>query len=244
MAWYFVNPQGASIGPVSVEYLQNNYENGDVNDKTFVWNGAEVIQWTPLNQVATLYAKVIPAAIPKPPPSDPSIRGNSTIRGGVAHMKKASPPEKFPEDNGWDEEEVGNRGSFSSTNISRLPGKMTMQEQITMALKSRGGPKPATDEVSITTTTIDNITSTVKNNNMGVKLQSSTTSTSSLWKQSKVNPPANFNSKIPQLKKSISTPIVPEPFNTTEGSDRLEVIKDQLNDAQEWQLLAIEKILL
>ena len=55
MSIYYVDEKGATKGPVSEKQLKELYENNQIKDSTFIWNGTTIAQWTPLNKVPKLF---------------------------------------------------------------------------------------------------------------------------------------------------------------------------------------------
>ena len=80
MSWYYVDGSGQTKGPVALQVLKNAYQSKGINDNTYVWNGADVNQWTPLSNVPHVLKQLKPMNYPKPPSGGPS-RGNGRRRG-------------------------------------------------------------------------------------------------------------------------------------------------------------------
>ena len=79
MSWYYVDPAGATKGPLSIAQLKPLY-GSQLKDNTYIWNGTTVAQWTALNKVPDILKQLKPKpAAPKsgraaPPGSQPGTR--------------------------------------------------------------------------------------------------------------------------------------------------------------------------
>jgi len=71
-----VDTAGETVGPVSEGVLGNSFKNGKINDVSYVWNGTTVNEWKSIRDVPGLSAKLKPkpkpvAAKPKPVAAKP-----------------------------------------------------------------------------------------------------------------------------------------------------------------------------
>jgi len=69
--WYYVDSGNATVGPVSESVLANAYCNGKITDESYVWNGTTVTEWKCINQVPKLADKLKPKQKPKPVAAKP-----------------------------------------------------------------------------------------------------------------------------------------------------------------------------
>jgi len=56
--WYYVDRYGTSKGPCTVDEITASYLQREVYDQTYIWNGVDIIQWTPLYQVLPVYTYI------------------------------------------------------------------------------------------------------------------------------------------------------------------------------------------
>lgn len=66
MSWYYVDPSGNTLGPLSADTLKQNWST-TITEETYVWNGADVSQWTPLKDVPQLLKLLKPVKSMIPP---------------------------------------------------------------------------------------------------------------------------------------------------------------------------------
>lgn len=222
MSWYYVDQGGNTQGPLNLNAMKQAYQQGKLKDQSFVWNGADVNQWTPLNKVPKLLQQVKPQNIPKPqsrntssPPRRKSPFGGgggrsallAGIRGG-AKLRKAPKPQ---------EKKVGETAP-------KKPGqKLSLQEQMALTLRRRnkgGGNK--TSKVAPKR----NISAPKKTYNAPKTNNSSTQRKP--WSQRQ-------NNNISKTTSNSS--------NHSTGNSRIDNITRKLKNAQDWQLKAIEKLL-
>jgi len=150
MSWYFIDSAGTTQGPVELKVLETNWNGGQMNADTYVWNGTTVNTWS-LVKDTILFAKLnkpkpaAPSGGSRPAPKRPKPSGGAAgggrmnlldaIRSGKALKKAATPAVK-----------------------KKPAGKMSLQEQLAMRLKkggSKGGgakakpkPKPAANRTA------------------------------------------------------------------------------------------------
>ncbi len=75
-SWHFVEVSGQRKGPVTLEKMKQSYANGSLFDGSYVWNGEDVSQRTPLKNAPSLLKKIkqtrspppLPPNLPMPPP--------------------------------------------------------------------------------------------------------------------------------------------------------------------------------
>jgi len=72
--WYYVDTGGATVGPVSGDVLANAFASSKVNEKSYVWNGTTVNEWKTIDSVPGLLAELKPKPVavkPKPVAAKP-----------------------------------------------------------------------------------------------------------------------------------------------------------------------------
>jgi hypothetical protein len=89
MSWYYVDSGGNTQGPLTMDVLKQKYASGSMTSESYVWNGADVNQWTPAKNVASLMAQLKPQNIPGPPA--PSGGGAAKGGGGGGGGSEAAP---------------------------------------------------------------------------------------------------------------------------------------------------------
>jgi len=88
MSWYYVDPAGATKGPLSIAQLKPLY-GSEVKDNTYIWNGTTVAQWTALNKCADVLKQIKPSPQrAKPAPGAPG--------GGGARRRRRRRRRKSP----------------------------------------------------------------------------------------------------------------------------------------------------
>eukprot|EP01084_Bolivina_argentea_P118880 210871_1 len=76
MSYYYVDPQGATKGPLGIPQLKALYAGGQVKDATYIWNGGDIAQWTAINKLPQIWKQL------KPQPKAPSQPGGAPKGGG------------------------------------------------------------------------------------------------------------------------------------------------------------------
>jgi len=249
MSWHFVNAAGDAQGPVSLEELKSKYESRHINDDSYVWNGADVSQWTPLNQVSSLFNQVKAASQPKAPsgggaPRRNPLGGRANLLAGIqagGNLKKVAESEKKDVSVSVSVPPPSSEGESPAPKavVGGGAGKMTMQEQMAQVLKNRAGGGTKTTGArpgGVPAPTNPSTTSTVKAPTTTAKTTTpaTTSSTTPSWKQKSQT---GSSTTVPTIKKVI------ESEEQSGGDDRIERIKSLLANAEPWQLQAIEKIL-
>jgi len=259
MSWYYVDIQGGTQGPVTMDQMKGKYASKEIKDETYIWNGTDVKDWTSLSNVPQILKQLKPLEAPGPPsgpgPAVPRRNpmggggGNAALLAAIrkgATLNKVEVPDKS-EDEGTNNQSSNNVSSSSnntssssnntsssaSNNVTaaRRPARQTVQEEMAARLRARSGggatakvggtqkpdPKP---EVKASNDTV------VKNDTKpSTTLNSTQNKMSSQSSQKKLNVDDSD-----QTTSSSSNPIVAR-------------ITAKLENAEEWQLKAIEKIL-
>jgi len=70
--WYYVDSGNQTVGPVSESVLANAYCDGKITDESYVWNGTTVTEWKCINKVPGLADKLKPKQKPKPVAAKPA----------------------------------------------------------------------------------------------------------------------------------------------------------------------------
>jgi len=69
--WYYVDTGGATIGPVAESVLSKAFTSNKINATSYVWNGTTVNEWKCIRDVPGLSAKLKPKPKPKPAAAKP-----------------------------------------------------------------------------------------------------------------------------------------------------------------------------
>jgi len=86
--WYYVDAGGSTVGPVSESVLAKAYCSKSIKDSSYVWNGTTVTEWKCISQVDGLANKLNPpkpkqvAAKPKPVAAKPKPAKANPFGGG------------------------------------------------------------------------------------------------------------------------------------------------------------------
>jgi len=211
--WYYVDSSSATVGPVSESVLAKSYAAGKLNDDSYVWNGTTVNEWKSVSSVPGLSNKL------KPKPKPAAVQK-------TAKPKRASP---FGGGGGADAERNNLLASIrAGKKLKAKPkvvakkkpvGQMSLAEQMKMKLEQRqgGGPKRGVKK---------NVKkSTAKKTQSVNKFQSKPTGNKKFASKSGGggggNLPYKLKNKVGNIQQAL----------------------EKLSSADEWKILAIEKIL-
>ena len=93
MSFYYVDPQGQTKGPLSIDALKPLYAGGQIKDTTYIWNGTTVAAWTALNKVPAVLKQLKPVTRAAPPPSQP---GGAPKKTGQKRRRRRRRRRKSP----------------------------------------------------------------------------------------------------------------------------------------------------
>jgi len=175
MSWYYVDIQGGTQGPVTMDQMKGKYASKEIKDETYIWNGTDVKDWTSLSNVPQILKQLKPLEAPGPPsgpgPAVPRRNpmggggGNAALLAAIrkgATLNKVEVPDKS-EDEGTNNQSSNNVSSSSnntssssnntsssaSNNVTaaRRPARQTVQEEMAARLRARSGGGGATAKV-------------------------------------------------------------------------------------------------
>jgi len=69
--WYYVDAAGSTVGPVAESVLSKEFTSNKINGTSYVWNGTTVNVWKCIRDVPGLSAKLKPEPKPKPAAAKP-----------------------------------------------------------------------------------------------------------------------------------------------------------------------------
>jgi len=69
--WYYVDSGGSTVGPVAESVLSTEFKTNKINETSYVWNGTTVNEWKCIRDVPGLSAKLKPKPKPKPVAAKP-----------------------------------------------------------------------------------------------------------------------------------------------------------------------------
>jgi len=69
--WYYVDSGGSTVGPVAESVLSSEFKTNKINETSYVWNGTTVNEWKCIRDVPGLSAKLKPKPKPKPVAAKP-----------------------------------------------------------------------------------------------------------------------------------------------------------------------------
>jgi len=69
--WYYVDTGGSTVGPVAESVLSKAFTSNKINESSYVWNGTTVNAWKCIRDVPGLSAKLKPKPKPKPAAAKP-----------------------------------------------------------------------------------------------------------------------------------------------------------------------------
>jgi len=259
MSWYYVDGGGNTQGPLTLDEMKKKFSSNQMNDGSYVWNGGDVSQWTPLKDVPQLLSQLKPQNAPpsnqggggggggNSAPARP--RGRASLLSAIQNkpqLVKVDEKEKHDVSSAVNPPSGGGQGggaSQPSAPVKAAPLKLSLQEQMaaTLAKRASGGggnaaPKKVVNEVP-------------KNEAPKNEVPKN--------EPPKQNPkptpnitPSNANAnKAPVKKWGAPEKEKEEPKspannnNNSNGDARIDSIKAKLDNAEEWQLKAIEKLL-
>jgi len=225
--WYYVDIEGATCGPVSESVLANAFKSKKINEESYVWNGTTVNEWKCVREVPGLSAKLKPK--PKPQPA-------VVKRKPAAMKRKPAAAKPKPAAGGGRPNPFGGGGADGERNnllaairagkaLKKKPkaevskkkpaAQMTLADQMKMRLEKRGqGPARGPKK-------------NVKRN------------------VAKKSQPKIVNKSKPKAggKKYGGGGGVGLPYKLKNKIGNIENALDKLSAADEWKILAIEKIL-
>jgi len=220
--WYYVDRNGATVGPVSEDVLVASYASGKLNDDSYVWNGTTVNEWLAVSQVPLLMSKLKPKSKPKPVVKKPKSVATKPKQAAKA---RANP---FGGGGGGADAERNNllAAIRAGKTLKKKPkavqkkkpvAQMTLAEQMKMKLEQRqAGPKRGAKKNVKKSPAKKPIQS-------GKKFQSKPAKTygSKASGGGGGNMPYKLKNKLGNIRNAL----------------------DKLSPADEWKILAIEKIL-
>ncbi|MES1919105.1 motor activity [Bonamia ostreae] len=75
--WHYVTENDETVGPVDENELKSLFAKKTISDKSYVWNGKTVKEWTPISNIPSLLSSVRPSRrAPPPPPKNFPSRSN------------------------------------------------------------------------------------------------------------------------------------------------------------------------
>jgi len=264
MSWYFVDGQGQTQGPLSLDQMKGKYASKDVKDETYIWNGTDVKDWTPLSNVPQVLKQMKPLEVPGPPtgPGPSAPRRNPMGGGGgnaalLASIRRGAPLRKVEitksDDEGSNDasnnvpsnnvsSNVNNNASSSNnsaTTAPKKPARQTVQEEMAARLRARLGGGGNAPKVGAPKTTSE------------PKTEPKTETKPDPKPEPKNEPktlnsaPNKMTSQSSQKKLNVDeSDQVPYSSNSSSSSNpAISSIIAKLENAEEWQLKAIEKIL-
>jgi len=150
MSWYYIDGAGTTLGPVEYSELQKKWNSKQINPNTYVWNGTTVNEWSLISACTDLSSKLQAGNKPAPPrggPAKPKPAGGGrpkkkaggarvnlldSIRSGKS-LKKVEKKD-LPSN-------IGGSKSGGSGGGMKKGGKMSLQDQLKMKLKGKGGAR-------------------------------------------------------------------------------------------------------
>jgi len=215
--WYYVDSAGSTLGPVAESVLSSEFKRNKINETSYVWNGTTVNEWKCIRDVPGLSAKLKPKPKPKPAAAKPK-----PAAGG-------SRPNPFGGGGGGGADAERNNllaAIRAGKQLKKKPkaevakkkpvGQMSLAEQMKMKLEQRGQGQPGRPK---------------KNVRKNVAKKSAV---------KKSQPKAGGGKKYGGGGGGSGGNL---PYKLKNKIGNIQNALDKLSAADEWKILAIEKIL-
>jgi len=145
--WYYVDTGGSTVGPVAESVLSKAFTSNKINESSYVWNGTTVNEWKCISDVPGLSAKLKPKPKPKPAAAKPRPAAPKPAAGGGR-------PNPFGGGGGGADGERNNllAAIRAGKKLKKKPkaevakkkpvAQMSLAEQMKMKLEKRGQGQP------------------------------------------------------------------------------------------------------